>query len=63
MVVSGFRFQGSSGFLFAGEEARKLALSNVEEKRTFLPEDIVDSKYPFHSYLLFQFVPSPFARR
>jgi hypothetical protein len=44
MVVSGFISQGSSGFLFAGEEARK--------KRAFFPEDIVNSKYLFHSGLL-----------
>jgi hypothetical protein len=41
-----------SGFGFAGEEARKLALSTVEEKRTFFPEDIVDSNSLFHSCLL-----------
>jgi hypothetical protein len=42
------------------EEARKLALpkkhrddvSSVEEKRAYFPEDIIDSKFPFHSCLL-----------
>jgi hypothetical protein len=33
-----------AGFLFAGEETR--------EKRAFFPEDIVDSKFVFHSCLL-----------
>jgi len=54
MVVSGFVFHVSSGFLVAGEEARK--------KRPFFPEDIVDSYDFFHSSLLFIFIPSPHGR-
>jgi hypothetical protein len=44
MVVSGFVFHVSSGFLVAGEEARK--------KKPFFPEDIVDSDSLFHLCLL-----------
>jgi hypothetical protein len=47
MVVSGFIFQGSSGFLFAGEEASK--------KRTFFPENIVNSDSLSHACLLSSF--------
>jgi len=55
MLVSGFSFLGSSDCLFAREEARKLALSNVEEKRTFFPEDVIDPYDLFHSSLLLDF--------
>jgi hypothetical protein len=41
-------FQGSSDCWFAGEEARK--------KRTFFPEDVIDSN--FHASLLFMFLES-----
>jgi hypothetical protein len=47
MFVSGLIFRESSGFLFAGEEARK--------KRAFFPEDVIDSKNPFHLCLLSRF--------
>jgi len=55
--VSSVTFHGSRGVLSADEEeARELALSAVEEKRTFFPEDIVDLNYTFHFGLLFLFM-------
>jgi hypothetical protein len=44
----------------ASEEARKLALSEAEEKRTFFPEDIVNSN--FHTSLLSGYPLSPWER-
>jgi hypothetical protein len=62
MVVSGLIFLSLSNFWFGPEEARKPALSSVEEKRTFFPEDIVDSDSLFHLCLLFRYPLSPWER-
>ena len=50
--MSSVTFHGSRGVLSADEEARELALSAVEEKRTFFAEDMVDLNYTFHFGLL-----------
>jgi hypothetical protein len=47
MFVSGFFFQALSGCLCKVEEARK--------KRTFFPEDVIDSHSLFHLSLLSEF--------
>ena len=54
MVVSGFVFGASCPFLFEDLKARK--------KRSFFPEDIVDSNSLFHLCLLFK-IWSPLASR
>jgi hypothetical protein len=55
MVGCVFSDSGITLWTFFVEEARKLALSNIEEKRAFFPENENNSNSLFHACLLSRF--------